>query len=57
MFVPPGDAAALATALRRLASDRAELTRRRAAGAALADRCFRPGQVVSPLVDRLPALR
>ncbi len=51
VFVPPGDAAALAEALATVA-DRAVLTRTRAAGRAAAQR-FTADAVVAPLVDAL----
>ena len=53
ILVPPGDSEALATALLRLADDRAELARLRAAARQLATDRFAPGQVVAPLLDRL----
>jgi glycosyltransferase involved in cell wall biosynthesis len=52
--VPPGDAAALAAALRGLATDRGRLAERRAAASAAAER-FRPGSAVEPLDERLRA--
>ncbi|HEX3647869.1 MAG TPA: glycosyltransferase [Pseudonocardiaceae bacterium] len=52
VLVPPGDPAALAEALRRLA-DGAELARLRAAAYELACRRFSPDQVVGGLVERL----
>ncbi|WP_291808378.1 glycosyltransferase family 4 protein [Cellulomonas sp.] len=55
VLVPPGDAAALAEALRQLASDPAELARRRSASRAWADAHFRPESVVAPLDERLRA--
>ncbi|SDU51911.1 glycosyltransferase [Jiangella alkaliphila] len=51
VFVPPGDAAALAEAIATVA-DRAVLVRTRAAGRAAAQR-FTAGAVVAPLVDAL----
>lgn len=53
VYVPPGDPAAIARALRGLAADRDSLREyRRAAGALAADR-FRPAAVVEPLRNRL----
>jgi glycosyltransferase involved in cell wall biosynthesis len=55
LYVPPGDAAALAETLLRLAGDRAELAAaRRRAHAAVRER-FGCAAVVQPLVDRLGA--
>jgi glycosyltransferase involved in cell wall biosynthesis len=54
-LVPPGDPAALAAALLRLAGDRAELARLRAAARELAAEQFAPGPVVAPLMSRLLA--
>jgi glycosyltransferase involved in cell wall biosynthesis len=53
LLVPPGDSAALADALRTLATDRAELARLRQAGHDLARTKFAPDQVVAPLLARL----
>jgi glycosyltransferase involved in cell wall biosynthesis len=55
VYVPPGDAAALAEALRHLAEDRAELSaaRKRAHDAVLER--FGCAAVVEPLVQRLGA--
>jgi glycosyltransferase involved in cell wall biosynthesis len=53
LFVPPGDAAALADALRRLAGDPDEVRRLRAAARERALDRFTPGRVVAPLADRL----
>lgn len=53
VFVPAGDAAALADALHLLSTDRLLLDRMRAAAHAHADRRFRPEEVVTALVDRL----
>jgi glycosyltransferase involved in cell wall biosynthesis len=53
VLVPPGDADALAAALRELADDRDKLTELRAAARALADKSFTPAQVVAPLVEKL----
>ena len=55
-FVPPGDGAALAAALRRLADDRDELARLRRAAAERATRDFTPSAVVTELRARLAAL-
>ncbi len=52
-FVPPGDGAALAGVLRRLAGDRTELAKLRAAARARAADRFTAGGVVAPLRDRL----
>ena len=52
-YVPPGDGAALAETLLRLAGDRAELSRLRAAASRVAQREFAPARVVRPLVSRL----
>jgi glycosyltransferase involved in cell wall biosynthesis len=56
VLVPPGDAAALADALVRLAGDRDELLKLRHAARQLAAGQFTPEQVVAPLTDRLHAL-
>jgi glycosyltransferase involved in cell wall biosynthesis len=53
ILVPPGDAAALAAALRELAADRDKLAELRAAARALADKCFAPAQVVAPLLEKI----
>src|SRR6185437_14701514 len=53
VLVPPGDPAALATALLGLAADRSELARMRRLARQLAGRRFTPEQVVVPLVERL----
>ena len=53
LFVPPGDAAALAETLRSLAADPARLAAARAAARALALDSFPPASVVGPLHDRL----
>lgn len=53
IFVPPGDADTLADALLRLARDRDEVRRARAAARRLAAGSFAAAQVVGPLVDRL----
>jgi glycosyltransferase involved in cell wall biosynthesis len=52
-LVPPGDSAALAAVLRRLAHDRDELVRLRAAAGDLARQQFTADQVVVPLLDLL----
>ena len=53
LFVPPGDAAALAETLRSLAADPTRLAAARAAARALAVESFTPARVVGPLHDRL----
>lgn len=53
VLVPPGDPAALAGALRRLAADRAEVARLRRQSAELTRDRFAPRQVVAPLAARL----
>jgi glycosyltransferase involved in cell wall biosynthesis len=53
VLVPPGDAAALADALLRLADDREALLKLRHAARQLAAERFTPEQVVGPLTDRL----
>ena len=53
VLVPPGDPAALADALLRLAGDRDELLKLRHAARQLAAERFMPEQVVRPLTDRL----
>jgi glycosyltransferase involved in cell wall biosynthesis len=52
-YVPPGDADALAAALRELAGEPALLAERRAAAYRLALDAFTPASVVAPLVARL----
>jgi glycosyltransferase involved in cell wall biosynthesis len=53
VLVPPGDPAALADALLRLADDRDALLKLRHAARQLAAERFTPEQVVAPLTDRL----
>jgi glycosyltransferase involved in cell wall biosynthesis len=53
IYVPAGDARALADVLVSLAADHDEVVRARQATADLARRDWRPEQVVAPLVDRL----
>jgi glycosyltransferase involved in cell wall biosynthesis len=53
VLVPPGDPAALADALLRLADDRGALLKLRHAARQLAAERFTPEQVVGPLTDRL----
>jgi glycosyltransferase involved in cell wall biosynthesis len=53
VYVPPGDADALAARLRELAADRAGVARAQAAARALAVDEFAPERVVAPLVARL----
>ena len=53
VLVPPGDPAALADALLRLAGDRDALLKLRHATRQLAAQRFTPEQVVTPLTDRL----
>lgn len=55
VLVPPGDAAALAEALTRLAKIPDEVATRRAAAARLADEHLTAQAVVAPLVSRLEA--
>jgi glycosyltransferase involved in cell wall biosynthesis/SAM-dependent methyltransferase len=55
LLVPPGDAEALAAALLRLADDRDELARLRAAARKLAADSYAPRQTVAPLLERLAA--
>jgi glycosyltransferase involved in cell wall biosynthesis len=55
VLVPPGDPAALADALLRLAEDRETLLKLRHAAHQLAAERFTPEQVVGPLTDRLLA--
>lgn len=57
VFVPPGDPAALAQALERLAADRAILAEMRRRSRVHADRAFRPAAVVTALVGALARLR
>jgi glycosyltransferase involved in cell wall biosynthesis len=53
VFVPPGDAAALASALRDLASDRERVAKLRHATYEHAVNAFKPATVVAPLRERL----
>jgi glycosyltransferase involved in cell wall biosynthesis len=53
VLVPPGDPAALAGVLLRLAEDREALLKLRHAAHQLAAERFTPEQVVKPLTDRL----
>jgi SAM-dependent methyltransferase len=53
VLVSPGDPEALATALLRLAGDRAELVRLRQRAHQLAQRQFAPERVVAPLLQKL----
>ena len=53
VLVPPGDAAALAAALLRLADDREALLKLRHAARQLARERFTPEQIVEPLVTKL----
>jgi glycosyltransferase involved in cell wall biosynthesis len=57
VLVPAGDADALAGALRRLAADRHDLSRMRAAAGSLARDRFASDQIVRPLLDRLRTLK
>ncbi len=52
VYVPPGDPAALAAALRRLAADRVEVARLGAAAHAVALARFQPAAVVAPIQCR-----
>lgn len=56
VLVPPGDAGALATALRDLAGDRDRLCAARSAAAELARTSFTPTAVTAPLLARLHAV-
>jgi glycosyltransferase involved in cell wall biosynthesis len=53
ILLPPGNADALAAALRELAADAGKLAGLRAAARALADKSFAPAQVVAPLVEKI----
>jgi SAM-dependent methyltransferase/glycosyltransferase involved in cell wall biosynthesis len=53
VLVPPGDAGALAAALRRLAADRGEVARRRQRSRQLTAEQYAPAQIVAPLLRRL----
>jgi glycosyltransferase involved in cell wall biosynthesis len=53
MFVPPGDAAALAATLRRLAREPDLLSELRVSASRRAEEAFRPAEVVSELRQRL----
>lgn len=53
LFVPPGDARALADALRQLESDRALSSEMRRRAGDVADRDFRAETIVAPLLGRL----
>jgi glycosyltransferase involved in cell wall biosynthesis len=55
VYVPPGDARALADAVRRLAADRSVLREMRAEAREAALHRYVPARVVDPLVARLPA--
>ncbi|MEV0568265.1 glycosyltransferase [Dactylosporangium sp. NPDC050588] len=55
LLVPAGDPHALATTLRRLATDRSETARLRQAARRLAEARFTPEHVVTPLWERLSA--
>jgi glycosyltransferase involved in cell wall biosynthesis len=55
LLVPPGDAEALADALRDLAADPARLAHLKTAAAARAAERFAPATVVAPIRDRLTA--
>jgi glycosyltransferase involved in cell wall biosynthesis len=56
VFVPPGNATALAAALRELARDRGALQRARSSAAAVARQDFTAAAVAAPLAQRLEAL-
>jgi SAM-dependent methyltransferase/glycosyltransferase involved in cell wall biosynthesis len=53
VLVPPGDAGALAAALRALAADRGEVARLRQRSRQLTAQQYAPAQVVAPLLRRL----
>ena len=53
LLVPPGDAGALAAALLRLADDRAELARLRAAAWRVSADRYAPGRLAAPLLARI----
>lgn len=53
VYVPAGDARALAAALTRLAGDRALVDHHRAQAARVADERFRPSAVIAPLTERI----
>lgn len=53
VLVPPGDAAALADALRRLADDRSDVDKLKARGHTLATQRYQPAAIVAALNDRL----
>jgi glycosyltransferase involved in cell wall biosynthesis len=55
VYVPAGDASALAAELRRLAEDRERLWELRAAAYARASEAFHPAAVIEPLNACLPA--
>ncbi|MEV4511147.1 glycosyltransferase [Dactylosporangium sp. NPDC049525] len=57
VFVPPGDPAALAAALDRLATDRAELARLRTAAHTVAGQAFTAGRAATPLWHRILSTR
>ncbi len=57
VFVPPGNATALAAALRELARDRGALQQARSAAAAVARQNFTAAAVAAPLAEQLDALR
>jgi glycosyltransferase involved in cell wall biosynthesis len=53
LYVPPGDASALARTLRELAHDPMMAASVASAATRRARECFAPGQIVMPLIDRL----
>jgi SAM-dependent methyltransferase len=57
VYVAPGDPVALAAALEAFADHPARVAQLAADARALADRHFRPGAVVQPLLDQLPVVR
>jgi glycosyltransferase involved in cell wall biosynthesis len=56
ILVPPGNADALAAALRELAADAGKLAGLRAAARELADKSFAPAQVAAPLLEKIVSI-